>query len=113
VPLTPVNGLRGRLLSGWAVISTPAILCALALMISPQWGLQAPWVAVVSVLALVSVEGLLRRAFLAVLLRLLLLLAVGVTIYYSVQQWHYAVAIPLVAAALVVLAANLREAWRH
>ncbi|MGB7449511.1 MAG: hypothetical protein WA892_10325 [Ornithinimicrobium sp.] len=113
VPLTPVTGLRGRLLSGWAILSTPVILCALALVISPQWGFSAPWVAVVSVLALISVEGLLRRAFLAVLLRLLLLLAVGVTIYWSVGQWHYAVAIPLVAGAIVVLAANLREAWRH
>jgi len=113
VPLAEVAGVRGRLLSWWALVSTPLILCVIALVVSPFWGFSAPWVAVISTLALMSVEGLLREEFLAVLLRLLLFLAVGLTVYWSVEEWRYAVTLPLVVAAVVVLAANLREAWRH
>jgi len=113
LPMAEVSGVRARLLSWWAIVSTPLLLCVVALIVSPMWGFSAPWVALISALALMSVEGLLRGEFLAVLLRLLLLLVVGLIIYWSIEQWRYAVAVPLVVAAVVVLAANLREAWRH
>ncbi|HKJ12435.1 MAG TPA: hypothetical protein VJ976_08635 [Ornithinimicrobium sp.] len=113
LPLAPVPGVRGRLLSWWAVISTPLILCVIAVVVSPVWVFSASWVAVIATLSLISVEGLLRRAFLAVLLRLLALAALGLALYWSVDQWRYAISVPCLVAAVVVLGANLREAWRR
>ncbi len=87
IPMEPVTGLRGRLLSWWSALSTPLVLCALAAVVSPVFGTSATLVSMYSVILLMSIEGLLPR-----------------------QQL---LAVPLLTAAPVVLVVNVREALRR
>ncbi|CAN5382945.1 hypothetical protein BH23ACT6_BH23ACT6_24640 [soil metagenome] len=112
-PLEPVRGIRSTLLSWWAVLSTPLILCSIAFVISPVFGYSSPLIAVVSVLLLMGVEGLLRKQFLAVALRFVVLAASVVALYYAYQEWRYVVTVPCFVAAFVVLVVNLRERLRR
>ncbi|GID28786.1 hypothetical protein [Paractinoplanes brasiliensis] len=112
LPMLAATGLRGRLMSWWAVLSTPLILLAAGAAISPlaTGGLD---LAAVWLLGVLCVEGLVRGKLLAVLLRLLL---AAVSLALLVVLWfegRYVVAFGLFAAAAAVLLVNLREALRR
>lgn len=112
-PMEPVTGVRGRLLSWWSVLSTPLLLCALAAVVSPVFGASAPLMSIYSIVALMSIEGLLRQQFLAVALRFIVSAAVIALLYLAWQEWQAVIAVPLLVAAAVVLVVNLREALRR
>ncbi|GAA2569402.1 hypothetical protein GCM10010435_49240 [Winogradskya consettensis] len=112
VPMATATGLRGRFISWWAVISTPLVLAAVAAVVSPLF-VAAPLIALIGLLVLLSVEGLARGKFLAVLLRILL---AAVAVALLVLLWfdgRYVVTFALVAAGLWVLVINLREFLRR
>ncbi len=113
IPMEPVLGIRGRLLSWWSVLSTPLMLCAIAAIVSPVFGLSSTLFAVYSVLILMSVEGILRGQFLAVALRFAVAALTVAGLYLAWLEWQAVIAIPLLAAALLVLVVNLREAVRR
>ncbi|MBM2620792.1 hypothetical protein JIG36_35360 [Actinoplanes sp. LDG1-06] len=112
LPMEAAIGFRGRLRSWWAVLSTPLILVAGGLAISPlaTGGFD---LAVVWLLGLLCVEGLVRGKFLAVLLRLLLAAAAIALMVVLWFEGRYIVAFVLFAAAAGVLLVNVREAWRR
>ncbi|MGB5950983.1 MAG: hypothetical protein WBG57_00550 [Ornithinimicrobium sp.] len=112
-PLEPVAGIRSTLLSWWAVISTPLILCSIAFVISPVLGFSSPIAAIFSVLFLMGVEGLLRKQFLAVALRFVALALLLIALFYAYQEWRYVVIVPCLIAAAVVLVVNMRERLRR
>ena len=113
IPMEPVTGVRGRLLSWWAVVSTPLLLCALAAVVSPILGTSATLVAIYSVIVLMSIEGLLRQQFLAVAVQFLAAAALIALLYFAWLEWQAVIAIPLLMAAAVVLVVNVREALRR
>lgn len=113
VPMEPVLGLRGRLLSWWSVLSTPLMLCAIAAVVSPVFELSSTLFAVYSVLLLMSVEGVLRGQLLAVVLRFAVAALTVAGLYFAWLQWQAVIAVPLLVAALLVLVVNLREAIRR
>lgn len=112
-PMEPVLGLRGRMLSAWAVLSTPLMLCAVAAVVSPVLGVSSTLFAVYSILILMSVEGILRGQFLAVALRFAVAAVTVVGLYVAWLEWQAVIAVPLLAAALLVLVINVREAIRR
>ena len=112
LPMQPATGLRGRLMSWWAVLSTPAVLWAVGAVVSPgAWA--ASDVAAGWLLVLLCAEGLVRGKLLAVLLRLLVAVAVVVILAVLWFDGRYVVTFTLFAASLVVLLVNLREAMRR
>ncbi|MGB3764002.1 MAG: hypothetical protein WA966_12350 [Ornithinimicrobium sp.] len=113
LPMEPIRGVRGRLLSWWSVVSTPLMLCAIAAVISPVLGLSSTLFAVYSVLILMSVEGVLRGHFMAVAMRFTVAAVVLAGLYLAWLQWKAVLAVPLLFAALLVLVVNLREALRR
>lgn len=113
VPMEPVTGVRGRLLSWWSVLSTPLLLCALAAVVSPIFGTSATLVSIYSVILLMSIEGLLRQQFLAVAVRFLAAAALIALLYFVWLEWQAVIAVPLLMAAAVVLVVNVREALRR
>ena len=72
LPIESATGTRARLLSWWAVLSTPLILWTLAQIVHPTAGANAWQVLVGSLVVLVSIEGFVRGKFLAVMGRFLL-----------------------------------------
>ncbi len=113
LPMEPVRGVRGRLLSWWSVVSTPLMLCAIAAVISPVFGLSSTLFAVYSVLILMSVEGVLRGQFMAVAMRFGVAALVLAGLYFAWLEWKAVIAVPLLFAALLVFVVNLREAMRR
>lgn len=112
-PLTPVTGVRSRILAGWAVISTPVILYALGIIVLPTAGVSWTVNAVVWLLLLMSIEGLVRGQFLSVVARAALVVALIVAGYYLVTDWQIVLGWSLLAAALLLLVVNLRDALRR
>lgn len=112
LPMEAATGFRGRLMSWWAVLSTPLILLAAGAAISPlaTGGLD---LAAVWLLGVLCVEGLVRGKLLAVLLRLLLAAASLALLVVLWFEGRYVVAFGLFAAAAAVLLVNLREALRR
>jgi hypothetical protein len=113
VPMKPVTGVRGRFGSWWAVLSTPLILLAVAAVLAPPLGRIAPDTALVLLLLLLSVEGLTRGKFLAVLLRLFLAVAAIAVLVFLWLDGRYVLTVAFFAAALLVLLVNLRESLRR
>lgn len=113
IPMKPALGIRGRMLSWWAVLSTPLMLCAVAAVVSPVFGVSSTLFAVYSVLILMSIEGILRGQFLAVALRFGAAALTIAGLYFAWLEWQAVIAVPLLAAALLVLVVNLREAIRR
>jgi hypothetical protein len=112
VPMEASAGFLGRARSWWAVLSTPLILWAIGAVLSPL-PIAGQETALVLLLMLLIVEGLVRRKFLAVLVRLLL---ACVAILALVVLWYdgrYVVTFTFFAAALLVLLVNVREATRR
>ncbi len=112
-PMQPIVGISGRMLSWWAVISTPLMLCAIAAVVSPVLGVSSTLMAILSIMVLMSVEGLLRKQFLAVALRFIVAAASIAVLYFAWVEWQAVLAVPLLIAAAVVLVVNLREALRR
>jgi hypothetical protein len=112
VPIEPMSGVRARVGSWWAVLSTPLMLLAVASVAAPL-GPAAPAAALVLLLLLLSVEGITRGKFLAVLLRLFLaVVAVAALIVLWIDGRYVLTGVFFLAAALVLLV-NVREALRR
>lgn len=112
-PMEPVVGIRGRLLSWWAVLSTPLMLVAIAAVVSPVFGVSSTLFAIYWLVALMAVEGLLRQQFLAVALRFVLAAVSIAALYLAWLEWQAVIAVPLLLAAAVVFVVNVREAIRR
>lgn len=112
VPMETAAGVRGRVLSWWAVLSTPLLLLAVGAVLSPVP--HGPsYSAGIWLLALLSVEGLVRGKFLAFLVRILL---GALVVFLLAVLWfdgRYVLTFGFLAAAVVVLLVNIREAWRR
>lgn len=113
LPLSPVSGLRNRLLAGWAVVSTPVILFAAAAVASPQAGVSTTAVAATWLVTLLVLEGILRARFLAVVARILFVVALLVGWHYLVLDWRYVLAAILLAASALLLVVNVRDAVKR
>jgi hypothetical protein len=112
-PLTPVAGLRSRILAGWAVISTPVVLFALAAVLLPRVGVSWTVAAAAWLVLLLSIEGLVRGQFLRVMGRLLGVLALLTGLYYLVVDWRIVFGWAFMAAAALLLVVNVRDALRR
>lgn len=113
VPLAPATGVRGHLLSWWAVLSTPLILYAVAAVIHPDVAVSGTATAIAWIVLLMGAEALVRRRFLAFLWRLAAVAAAVVAIIYLWRDWRVVLAWGVVAAAVIVLLGNVREALRR
>jgi hypothetical protein len=113
VPIPSATGTRARLLSWWAVLSTPLILWTLGQIINPAVGISSTEMLLVSLFTLVSIEGFARRKFLAVMGRFLLLIVALIALYYFWKDWRIVVGGTLGVAAITLLVLNLREAFRR
>lgn len=112
-PLERVSGRRARALSVWAVLSTPILLYAIGVIFLPQAGVSATAVAITWVILLLSIEGLVRGQFLAVLLRMLFVVVLLIGLDYFIKDWRYVFAWGLYGAAALLLIVNLRDAWKR
>jgi hypothetical protein len=113
LPLPPATGLRSRLLSWWAVLSTPLLLYAVAAVLHPAVGVTATATAVAWIVLLLGIESIVRHRFLAYLWRLLLVVVVVAAIGTLWQEWRLLLSWAFMAAGLVVLVAGIREALRR
>ena len=113
LPLVPATGLRSRLLSWWAVLSTPLLLYALAAVIHPSVGVTATATAVVWIVLLLGIEAIVRHRFLAYLWRVLLVTLLLAALGTFWQEWRVLLSWAVVAAGLVVLALSIRDAMRR
>jgi hypothetical protein len=113
LPLNQVGGFRSRLLSGWAVVSTPVILLAAAAVVSPTAGVSATSIAASWLVILLGVEGIVRGRFLAVVGRVLFVVALLVGWHYLVLDWRIVLAWILTAASALLLLVNLRDSIRR
>jgi hypothetical protein len=113
VPIEAATGTRARLLSWWAVLSTPLILWTVAQIVNPTIGVNAWETAFGSLVILVSIEGFARGKFLAVMGRFLLILLGLIALYFLWRDWRIVVGVVMGAAAITLLVVNLREAFRR
>jgi hypothetical protein len=112
LPIDSAQGSRARLLSWWAVLSTPLILWTLAQIINPTVGISATDISILGLVVLVSIEGFVRGKFLAVIGRFLLIIVALVALYYFWRDWRVVLGTTLAVAAITILVVNLREAFR-
>jgi hypothetical protein len=112
-PIAASSGTRRRLMSWWAVLSTPMVLWTLAQIVHPTAGASSKEMLVVGLFVLVSIEGFVRGKFLAVMARFLLLVVGLVALYYIWRDWRVVVGTGLALSAITVLVVNLREAFRR
>jgi hypothetical protein len=100
-------------MSWWSVLSTPVLLYAIGQIILPAVGVSATSTFVFWVVLLLSIEGLVRGKFLAVMLRLLMAALLIVGLYYLVLDWRIVLGWTFVGAALLLLVVNLRDALKR
>ncbi|MFK5634981.1 MULTISPECIES: hypothetical protein [unclassified Ornithinimicrobium] len=112
-PIEAPRGARGRLLSWWAVLSTPLILWAVGAVVYPTLGVAAVATAIAWVVLLMIIEGIVRGQFVAVLLRLVAAAILAIALWWFVLDWRYVVSTVFFASAVMALGVNLREAWRR
>ncbi len=112
-PIESATGTRARLLSWWAVLSTPLILWTLGQIIHPAIGISATEMSIVGLVVLVSIEGFVRGKFLAVMGRFLLIIVALIALYILWRDWRVVVGATLGVSAITVLVVNLREAFRR
>ena len=112
-PLVALGGARSRVLAGWAVISTPVILWAVSAIILPTEGVSATSVAFSWLVLLLSIEGLVRGQFLAVMGRLISVLVMLFALYWAVVDWRLVLGWGFAAAALLLLVVNLRDSIKR
>jgi hypothetical protein len=113
MPMQPVTSRRARLLSWWAVLSTPLILWTIAQIVDPTLGVSATATALSGLVILISIEGFVRGKFLAVMGRFLLIILGLVVAYYLWKDWRIVLAGIMTAAAIAILFVNLRETLRR
>jgi hypothetical protein len=113
LPIESAQGSRARLLSWWAVLSTPLILWTIAQIVHPTAGANAWQMLVGSLIVLVSIEGFVRGKFLAVMGRFLLIMVALIALYFFWRDWRVVVGTTLAVAAITILVVNLREAFRR
>jgi hypothetical protein len=113
LPLEPATGLRSRLLSWWAVLSTPLLLVAASAVLHPAVGVTATATAVAWILLLLGVEAIVRHRFLAYLWRVVLVVVVVAAFGSFWQDWRLVLSWILLAAGLVVLGLSIRDALRR
>lgn len=110
-PLASSDRGRARLLSAWAIISTPLILLLVASLILPaSWSRISA--AVLMLLVVLAVEAFARGFLLAYLWRALLVIAIANLVVAFLRNWQVALAGVLAGTALVVLIVNVRDARR-
>jgi hypothetical protein len=103
---------RTRFLRLWAAASTPLLLACIVVVLTSS---PLAWSTTIVVLAVVfiGVEAMARRRFLSFLASALLLAgAIGLTVAFALvfrEHWRIAVSVLLGAAALALLAGNLRD----
>ena len=112
-PLVALGGARSRVLAGWAVISTPVILWAVSAIILPTDGVSATSIAFSWLVLLLSIEGLVRGQFLAVMGRLISVLVILFALYWVVVDWRLVLGWGFAAAALLLLVVNLRDSIKR
>ncbi len=112
-PLQPVSGARNRALSWWAVVSAPVVLYAIGQIVLPTVGVSASVIAVVWLVLLLSIEGLVRGKFLAVMARMAMVTLVIIGLYYFVVDWRIVFGWTFVAAAALLFLVNVRDAIRR
>jgi hypothetical protein len=113
LPIESARGSRARLLSWWAVLSTPLILWTIAQIVHPTAGASAWQMLVGSLIVLVSIEGFVRGKFLAVMGRFLLIIVALIALYFFWRDWRVVLGTTLAVAAITILVVNLREAFRR
>lgn len=113
VPLMPLSGVRSRLLTAWAVVSSPVILLVAALITNRKVGADITLSAIAWLVLLLLVEGFLRRKLLTMLGRILLGVALGVGLYYLVVDWRVVLTALLAGAGVLLLAVNLRDTFKR
>ena len=113
LPIESAQGSRARLLSWWAVLSTPLILWTIGQIVHPTAGANAWQVLALSLVALVSIEGFVRGKFLAVMGRFLLIIVALIALYFFWHDWRVVLGTTLAVAAITILVVNLREAFRR
>lgn len=113
LPLTPLTGVRSRLLTGWAVVSTPVILLVAALIAAPWLGWDITSASVLWLFGLMLLEGFLRGHFLGVLARIVIGLLLLSAVYWLVVDWRIVLAVLLGGAGLLLLVVNLRDALKR
>lgn len=113
MPIESATGGRARLLSWWAVISTPLILWTVAQIVNPAIGINAWEFTFGALVVLVSIEGFVRGKFLAVMGRFLLVLLAVIALYYLWKDWRIVVGAAMGISAITLLVVNLREALRR
>ncbi len=89
------------------------LLFAVAAIILPRVGVSWTVSAGAWLVLLLSIEGLVRGQFLRVMGRLIGVLAVLTALYYFVVDWRLVLGWGLIAAALLLLVVNLRDALRR
>jgi K+-sensing histidine kinase KdpD len=103
---------RSRFLSGWAVVSTPLVLWLVSVLLRPD--LFDRWsVAVLLLVAVVSIEAFARGYLMAFLGRLLLLILVVNLLVLFVANWQQVTSVVLAVLAFVVLVVNIRDVARR
>jgi hypothetical protein len=113
LPIESAQGSRARLLSWWAVLSTPLILWTLGQIIHPSVGISATEMSILSLVVLVSIEGFVRGKFMAVIGRFLLIIVALIALYFVWRDWRVVLGTTLGVAAITILVVNLREAFRR
>ena len=111
-PLSAAERERSRLLSVWAIVSTPLIFIVLASLVWPG-EYARPLLAVGFLILVLSVEAFARGYFLAFLVRLLLVLLVINFIEVFFVNWQYVTGAALAALAIVFLFINVRDSVRR
>lgn len=112
-PMEEQSRTRKNLLAGWAVLSTPLILMILASIVAPGTAGVRTEVAVAGLVLLLAVEGFVRGHFLDVVMRVLVMIALAVGLWFLWTDWRVMLSAVLTAAAIVILVVNLKEAWRR
>jgi hypothetical protein len=112
-PLQPVRGTRARSLALWSVISTPILLYAIGVVLLPSAQVSATLTAGVWIVLLLSIEGIVRGKFLAVLARMALVAAVLVGAWFLIVDWRVVLAWVFYSAAALLLVVNVRDAWKR
>ena len=109
-PIAPANRKRSRMLSVWAILSTPLILFVLSRLVLPT-GQSRTMVVIVALAALLTIEAMARGYLLTFLSRAALVVGAGVLLYYGYRDWQEVLATILALTGLAVLLVNLRDAW--
>lgn len=110
VPIAESQRGRVRFLAAWSVVSTPLAIYLLARVLRPA-PVDRPTLAIAALLMVLSIEAFARGYFIAYLARLAVVLVLVSAVPY-LENWQV-VYWSLVAAAVAVLAVNLRDVLRR